>query len=366
MRGKNMEIMEFEMLEIENEKEEADEVLVEYDITAYPSDNTLEVLYKMWGDGKKDISIPEFQRGFVWTIQQSSKLIESFLIGLPVPPVFFYIDKENKNLVVDGQQRILSIVFFFEGYFGAENAKGKRQIFKLTGLNPASPYHNKRFSDLNETEQRKLNGSVLRAINIRQLSPKEENTSIYHIFERLNTGGTPLTPQEIRNVVFRGKFIKKLRVLNDDPNWRSIIGKKTADKHQKDIELILRVFGLAYHLREYEKPMSEFLNRTAKRYKDIESDVVGQFAIDFSKTCRIIKGELRPKPFNVRGPLNASAFDSVFCTMLNNLESIPEEIGRRYEDLVADRKFVGYTSLATTDAKVIRERFAYVKRRLID
>src|SRR3989304_2641673 len=127
--------LEPETLEIEKEEEQADEVLIEYDIAAFPSDYTLEVLYKMWGDGRKDITIPDFQRGFVWTIKQSSKLIESFLIGLPVPPVFFYIDKENRNLVVDGQQRILSIIFFFEGYFGRENAKGSRQAFKLTGWN---------------------------------------------------------------------------------------------------------------------------------------------------------------------------------------------------------------------------------------
>lgn len=361
-----MDKMEPDKLEVETEKEEADEVLIEYDIAAYPSDNTLEVLYKMWGNGKKDITIPEFQRGFVWTIQQSSKLIESFLIGLPVPPVFFYIDKENKNLVVDGQQRILSIVYFFEGYFGAENAKGKRQTFKLTGLNAASPYHNKKFSDLNEIEQRKLNGSVLRAINIRQLSPKEENTSIYHIFERLNTGGTPLTPQEIRTVVFRGNFIKKLRELNDDANWRSIIGKKLADKHQKDIELILRVFGLAYHLDEYEKPMNEFLNKTVKRHRKADSEIVNQFAAGFSKTCKIIKDKFGTRPFNVRGPLNSSVLDAVFCTILNNLKSIPDDIGARYGDLVTDGLFIGYTSLATTDAKVIKTRFAYVKNKLID
>lgn len=361
-----MKKKDIEVWEIENEEEEADEVLIEYDIATYPSDNTLEVLYKMWGDGKKDITIPDFQRGFVWTIKQSSKLIESFLLGLPVPPIFFYIDKDNKNLVVDGQQRLLSIVFFFEGYFGPETAKGKRIIFKLTGLNKKSPYHNRKFTDLNDTEQRKLNGSVLRAINIRQLSPKEENTSIYHIFERLNTGGTPLTSQEIRNVVFRGKFLKNLKALNLDPNWRVIIAKKTADKHQKDVELILRVFGLAHHLKDYDKPMNEFLNRTAKRYKDSDAKVIDQFSNDFSKTCKIIKENLREKPFNVRGPLNTSVFDSVFCTLLNNLKAIPKNLSVRYEKLVTDQAFVDYTSIGTTDAKTLKDRFAYVKKKLID
>jgi uncharacterized protein with ParB-like and HNH nuclease domain len=363
-----MATLDPETLEIEYdyENEQEDEVLIEYDIASFPSDYTLEVLYKMWGDGHKDITIPDFQRGFVWSIKQSSKLIESFLIGLPVPPVFFYIDKENRNLVIDGQQRILSIMFYFEGYFGHENEKGKRQVFKLTGLNAKSPFHDKKFSDLTDTEKRKLNGSVLRAINIRQLSPKEENTSIYHIFERLNTGGTPLTSQEIRNVVFRGKFINELKKLNADVNWRTIIGKKTPDKHLKDVELILRAFGLSCHLSDYEKPMSEFLNRTAKRYRNSVSKNVVEFKKNFPKACRIACETLRDKPFNIRGPLNTSVFDSVFCTILNNVNAVPDNLFERYEALILDQQFIDYTSLGTTDTRTVNNRFKYVKEKLID
>jgi uncharacterized protein with ParB-like and HNH nuclease domain len=355
---------EEEVLQIESEDEQAEEVLIEYDIATYPSDNTLNVLVEMWRNG--DITIPDFQRGFVWTIKQSSLLIESFLIGLPVPPIFFYIDPENKNLVVDGQQRLLSVIFFFEGYFGHENDKNKRQIFKLTGLNEKSKYYNKKISDLDLSDKRKLENSVLRAINIRQLSPKEENTSIYHIFERLNTGGTPLTSQEIRNVVFRGTFLNKLKSLNSDKGWREIIGKKAPDKHQKDVELILRVFALSNHLNDYEKPMNEFMNKIAKKYKNSESQVIKKFVTNFTITCNIIKDSLRKKPFNVRGPLNTSVFDSVFSVIINNLNKIPKDINKRYEGLLADQTFEEFTSLGTTDTRTVKERFAYVKAKLIE
>lgn len=351
------------ILKVFPEDDEANEVLIEYDITSYPSDFTLKTLVEMWG--KKDITIPDFQREFVWDIKQSTLLIESFLIGLPVPPIFFYIDDENKNLVIDGQQRIMSIIFFFEGYFGRENAKGKRQTFTLTGLNKKSPYYNKKFIDLEEKDRRKLEGSVLRAINIRQLSPKEENTSVYHIFERLNTGGTPLSPQEIRNCVFRGSFLSNLRNLNTDSNWRSIIGKKVEDKHQKDVELILRVYGLCFHLTQYAKPMKEFLNTVARNHKNEDSQQLQKFQKDFISTCKTIKENLRPKPFNVRGPLNTSIFDSVFCTILNNIKSVPRDLNKRYEKLLTDNKFIDYTTLATTDEKILKERFSYVKTKLI-
>jgi uncharacterized protein with ParB-like and HNH nuclease domain len=354
---------ESDILEVLPEDDEANEVLIEYDITSYPSDFTLKTLVEMWD--KKDITIPDFQREFVWNIKQSTLLIESFLIGLPVPPIFFYIDDENKNLVIDGQQRIMSVIFFFEGYFGRENAKGKRQTFRLTGLNEKSPYYNKKFVDLEDKDRRKLEGSVLRAINIRQLSPKEENTSVYHIFERLNTGGTPLAPQEIRNCVFRGDFLSGFRKLNNDPTWRTIIGKKVVDKHQKDVELILRVYGLCFHLKEYSKPMKEFMNKVARKHKNEDSQQLQKFQKDFLATCKTINESLREKPFNVRGPLNTSIFDSVFCTILNNIKSVPSDIGKRYEKLLADHKFIDYTTLATTDEKILKERFAYVKTKLI-
>ncbi|MGD1858816.1 MAG: DUF262 domain-containing protein [Leptolyngbyaceae cyanobacterium] len=229
-----------DLIELDLEKEdEENEVLVSYDIATYPSDFTLSGIYDMWQEG--DITVPEFQREFVWTIRQASLLIESFLCGLPVPSVFFYIDDENKNLVIDGQQRILSTVFYFDGFFGFENFQGKRQVFRLIGLDEKSPYYRKKFDELSSSDQRKLKNSVLRAINIRQLSPANDSTSVYHIFERLNTGGTPLKPQEIRNCVFRGGLAQKLKELNKDSNWRKILGKKIFDRHQADIELILRV-----------------------------------------------------------------------------------------------------------------------------
>jgi len=352
-----------ETLEIENEDENDSDVLIEYDIASYPSDYTLSVLYKMWQDN--DIDIPDFQRGFVWTIHQSSLLIESFLIGLPVPPIFLYIDKENTNLVVDGQQRLLSIIFYMEGYFGGENEKGKRQTFRLTGLNERNPYYNKRFIDLSSSDQKKLENSVLRAINIRQLTPSPGITSIYHIFERLNTGGTPLTSQEIRNVVYRGEFFTQLKALNKDENWRKILGKKTLDKHQKDVELILRAFALSNYLSEYEKPMKEFLNWTSGKHKKGDQKEVAKFLKLFPTACKLIVSTLGDKPFHVRGPLNTSVFDSVFCTILNNLNKVPDDLDKRYKKLVKDDTFIQLTSLATTDTKIVDERFKYVDKKLL-
>lgn len=348
-----------------DEEQDDEEAFVVYDIASYPSDLTLSVIKDMWTNG--DIVIPEFQRNFVWNIKQASLLIESFLLGLPVPQVFFYIENDNKSLIVDGQQRILSVCFFFEGYFKSESAKGQRQIFRLTGLDNRSPFADKRYEDLDESSQRKLKSSVLRAINIRQLSPKGESTSVYHIFERLNTGGTPLKPQEIRNCVFRGELVNILRSLNKDKYWRKILGKQFEDTHQKDVELILRIFALsnAGWLR-YEKPMKEFLNVAMDTHKNGNTAHAIKFVKNFPKVAELICEKLGIKPFHIRGPLNSSALDSVYCVLLDHINQIPGDLQARFSNLKEDKIFTESTYYGTSDVTVLQARFEAAKKYLID
>jgi len=353
-----------EELELQPEEEDEEEATIEYDIATYPSDFTLQGISTMWQE--KDITIPEFQREFVWSIKQSSLLIESFLLGLPVPPVFFYIDDENKNLVIDGQQRILSAIFYFDGYFGSENLQGRKQVFRLKGLSEDSPFHNKAFSELPDPDQRKLRNAVLRAINIRQVSPTGQNTSIYHIFERLNTGGTALKPQEIRNCVFRGKFIKILRKLNGLSDWRGILGKNGYDKHQRDIELILRIFALSNNVNSYEKPMKEFLNLAMKENRNGQSDRVQIFERNFPLAAEKIVAELGLKPFHIRGPLNTSVLDSIFCTIADNIEKVPDDLTFRFKQLLQNKEFLDTTYYGTSDVSIVRKRFSIAKRILIE
>ena len=109
----------------DEEAEEGD--FVRFDIATYPSDLTLSVLHEQWKN--KDIEIPEFQRAYVWKQSQASLLIESFLLGLPVPPVFFYVGDENRSIVIDGQQRITSIVFFSTDFSGQKMTKAFGKSF---------------------------------------------------------------------------------------------------------------------------------------------------------------------------------------------------------------------------------------------
>ena len=201
MEEKKVEELKLEVSEQEDEDESSG--YLSYQINTFPADFTLEVLYQKWRNG--DFEVPTFQRGYVWKQAQASKLIESFLLGLPVPPIFLFTSKESsKQLVVDGQQRMRTVFYFFDGFFG-ETEGEKKTVFRLKGLNERSPFAEKAFTDLSERDQRRLKDCVLRSFIIQQLDP-EDDTSVYHVFERLNTGGTALSNQEVRNCVYRGQF----------------------------------------------------------------------------------------------------------------------------------------------------------------
>lgn len=346
---------------LDTEEEQDDAPFVEFDISVSPSDPTLELLATQIE--REDIIIPFYQRKYVWKIEQASKLVESFLMGLPVPQIFLYVNDDDQLEVIDGQQRIMSIKYFFDGFFGEEDARGRRQVFKLKGLSEASAYNGLGFIDLSAKEQRKLRNSTLRAINIKQLKPSLRNDSVFHIFERLNTGGTQLKPQEIRNAVYRGRIVDHLRELNILPHWRAILGIERQDKNQKDVELILRLFSLFECWEEYEKPMIRHLNRTMNENKSFSSDrarrFMEAFPIAIEKVCNALT-----RPFRPRGVVNAAVLEAVLISLMENDSITSEQLSERYQILLSDISFLAHTSGSTADTAVLKRRIAIAKETL--
>lgn len=352
---------DIEIEPIASEEDDYESSPAEYEISTYPADFTLEVLYGKWKAG--DITIPKFQRQFVWKQAQASKLIESFLVGLPVPAIFLYTErKSQKFLVIDGQQRLKSLCYFFEGYFGDET-KGKRAIFRMKGLSESSRWYNKSFADFDESDQRKLKNCILRAFVVQQLDPNDD-TSIYHIFERLNTGGTLLKNQEVRNCVYGGSFNETLIELNTYSNWRSILGKPKPDSRQKDVELILRFFALFNNADKYDKPMKDFLSKFMRKYRHPDEAFIKKHTEIFKRTCDCIVKNLGEKPFHVRAGLNVAVFDSVVTVFAKHCNSMPQNIKNRYEQLVGIDEFKKLISGATTDVNVVRKRLELAEKAL--
>ncbi|MBW3166320.1 DUF262 domain-containing protein [Ferrimonas balearica] len=352
------------MEDLPSEENDLDSTPASYEVITYPADFTLEGLVSKYKRGT--MIVPGFQRNYVWNIKQASRLIESFLLGLPVPAIFLFTDDEkNEQLVIDGQQRLMTIVYFLEGYFGQPDTNSRRKVFRLTGLNENSPYANKTYQDLEETDQaafNKLNDSVLRAFVIKQITPNG-NTSVYHIFERLNTGGTQLVGQEIRNCVYHGAFNNLICRLNSYENWRSIFGSKFAHKRQKDVELILRFFAFLENGDNYSRPIKDFMSNYMRENQNITEEKGAELEAIFKETCDVVIQNLGERPFHLWSGLNVAVFDSVFTTIAKN--NVKIDIIKGFVALKDDDNFIKGVRGATADESIVELRMRLASEYLV-
>lgn len=338
---------EWDLIQAEDAEDEQD--ISVYQISSYPADITLKGYLDKWE--AKQMTIPEFQRNYVWDQVKASKLIESFLLGLPVPGVFLYKNRgSNKLSVIDGQQRIISAIRFFKNEFN-------EKIFRLKNVHPK--WNGKTYEELEENDRFQLDDTVLRATVVQQLDPYDDS-SIYHIFERLNTGGMNLNPMEIRRCVYFGDFLALLDTLNENQEWRQIIGKDAPDNRLRDIELLLRVVTLSVYWKQYEKPMKKFLNKLLievnKKKPEEQNEFLENISKCFTKTCSLIKRELKEKPFHLRGRINFAVLDSVFSTLMIS-DGECENLRTKFESLVTDEDYLQAVSISTSDEKVVKQRF---------
>ncbi len=328
---------------IESELDDAGAAVPIYTINSYPTDPTLEVLLMRWQ--RDEIQVPKFQRGWVWSHTQASQLIESFLLGLPVPGVFLYRERKTQQLlVIDGQQRLRAIWGFFEGRLPNVSDFYLRDV--------DARWEGKRYEDLDELDRIRFRDAVLRAIIVEQTIP-EDNSSVYHIFERLNTGGTHLNPQEVRNSAAHGPFNELIKNLNTDPNWRSIFGRTAPDTRMRDVELIVRFLALLEGSEQYSKPMKTFLNDFMTKHQTDHSDQ--PYRSDFEETMERVVASLGPRPFHIRRGLNAAVFDSVMIAFAR-AKTTPTDIKSRWVTLLENPSFENATRSATTDEDTVKRR----------
>ena len=251
-----------------------------YKVSTTANDFNVSTIYSYFQAGK--FEIPPFQRNYVWDIRKASKLIESLIIGLPIPQVFLWQKERSRLAIIDGQQRMTSIYFFLSGRFPRVNKVAEiRKLmggtarlsdallgndelfvdFKLTfNRGYQSPYAGKKYSTLEEDIKGDLDLRPLRSITVKQDDP-QNNDSMYEIFNRLNTGGINLKAQEIRMSLNHSPFFDMLWELNEDSIWRKLLGNKDFDRHAQDIELLTRAFAMLLYYKNYSaNSMVQFLN----------------------------------------------------------------------------------------------------------
>lgn len=359
------EIIEPEVLEdpIVDQDDKDDEVApVKYDISTYGADYTVDGLVKRLQKG--DIFIPDFQRDYVWNQSEASRLIESLLLGLPIPGVFLAKESEtNKLLIIDGQQRLKSLQFFYEGFFNPKDHQKTKRIFKLTKVQ--KHFEGRTYDTLEENDRIKLDDSIVHATIVKQEAPDNENTSIYHVFERLNNGGKKLTPQEIRTAIYYGGLNDLIEELNHDKDWREMFGPESP--RLKDKELILRFFAVINRSDKYSKPMVEFLNKFNKGLRNPEQGFIDENRKLFKDTITFLKTSLGKSAFRPEGVLNVSVFEAVTvgtARIIKKKASSPDtdKFKEAHQKLLGDENFIKTVTSGTSDDAVFKERHSLAEK----
>jgi len=341
------------VIDVDDKKEESPVVI--YDISNYGVDYDVEGLVKRLNRG--DIYIPPFQRDYVWNQAEASRLIESLLLGLPIPGVFLAKEPEsNKLLVIDGQQRLKTLQYFYNGFFNPKEGDNRKRVFKL--IKVQKRYETLTYEELDEEDRIMLDDSIIHATIIKQESPNDDNTSIYHVFERLNTGGRKLTPQEIRAAIYIGRLNDLIAKLNDYSSWRELFGKK--NNRMKDHEMILRFFAILRGLDEYTKPMKEFLNKFNKKHRNASEEILDELESLFKYACDEILEHLGKSAFRPDRVFNTGAFEVLtVCVAKNkragtplNMNLLSQKIALIYED----PNFIETITRATSDEKIVKKR----------
>lgn len=342
-------VLEQEVID-NSEEEDADlSVPLRYSITTYGADFPIDALVGRLQNG--EVRLAGFQRRFVWNQAQASRFIESLLLGLPVPGIFLFREPASERLiVVDGHQRLQSLRSFYEDRFRERN-------FALKGVNES--FVGLRYATLEEVDRRALNNSLLHATIFQQLHPTGDKGSIFEVFERLNTTAVPLSPQEIRECIYRGSLNELLNELNHASAWREIYGP--VSDRAKDKELILRFFALKHCEDCYARPLKRFLNRYMEENSCADSNWIEERKVEFNDVTELAAHWLPHEAFR-RGTtkLNAAITDAMLVGLSRRLDHGPISSKHSLKSVAIElrdsKEFLDVTDRTTTDVSSVKGR----------
>lgn len=281
---------------------------------------------------------PFYQRRDRWDAQKQSRLIESFLMNIPVPPLILYETSYNSYEVMDGQQRITAIENFYNNKL------------KLTGLDIWPELEGRTYESLPAKIKDGINRRAISTIVVitESLSDTEEALSLKQlVFERLNTGGVSLSRQEIRNCIYSGKFNELLLKLSENTIFAKAWDIPIDDKEElkengfykkmEDVELILRFFALR-DTDQYTGNLSKYLdNYMMKKSLNFSDENIQEFERVFNQTIELVSNIYQDqlfKPFDGKTKTHKSKaykvyYDAVMISFSNHLSDYQELITRK-------------------------------------
>ncbi len=323
---------------------------------------------KKWHDRGSLILDPPWQRQYVWNQSQASKLIESFLVGIPVPVIYLAKDEKANYEVIDGQQRLQSVFDFLNNKY------------PLRGLNILTDIQNKKFNALDGALQRTIEDTTLRSF---EFESNTDRDMLFVVFERLNTGGTKLNEMEIRNCIYRGELNNLIIDLGKDRNFMAVINQKGLDRRMADRALVLRF--LAFHHNTHikcTKGLKRFLNDFLEDYRNPSAKRLAEFRDVFEKCMKASLTVFGEQGFRLKkedvgsislgewsNRANAPIFQAVSTSFadydLGQITRSSDRIYEEYLDLIStDKDWVERVRTATGESTRLKYVFEQWRKRL--
>lgn len=331
-------------------------------INVAPRPMTIDLLISRMKEGEIDLS-PDFQRRHgIWTVGAQSRLIESLLIRIPLPA--FYIDAtdDEKWVIVDGLQRLTSLRRFVI-----------LQNLRLSKLEFLTEYEGRTYDELPRSLQRRINETQVTVYLIEKGTPPNVK---FTLFKRINTGGLPLSPMEIRHALNQGKATKLLAKLSKSEPFKKATDNSIRDERMADHECVLRFLAfLLTPYSDYKGDLDTFLNRAMESLNKMsDSQIVKlekRFLRAMMRATAIFETQAfrRPSQAGRRSAINKSLFEA-WSVNLDNLNDIQlrrlverrEKLIQKYVELVKHAGFDKAISYATGTPDRVKVRFGDIER----
>jgi len=295
---------------------------------------------------------PDFQRNFVWKPKQKSMFIESIILNFPLPPFYLNQDKKGDLIIIDGLQRTTTLIEFLN------------DDFVLSGLDALPEYNGKDFSRLPTEIQSKIEDKKLLLYILKPTTPP---TVIYDMFNRINTGGTQLNRQEVRNCIFKGASTRLLKQIAQKDFFKKAIDFGISDKRMKAREAILRY--LAFKIKDYNNyngDMSEFIEDAMKQINQMNGKKIRDLEADFRRVMQATFNLFGNKNFRMpcdktRGTVNIAILESVSFFFSNvddeYIKTHKTSIMKNFDKLLNHNDYIDAVRLSTGTKTRVKNRF---------
>ena len=295
-------------------------------------DYSVDYIYNLIKKKKIILEVP-FQRQQIWKNDKASSLIESIIMNVPIPPLYFAEEEDGSWLVLDGLQRLSSILNYFDNEFALTKLEVLKELEKV------------KYKDLPPKSKDLLNNGLLRVNIIRKDSHKDIK---YDIFMRLNRGAVTLNYQELRNCLYRGNLNDGAKELCDEnKDFLDILGQKQPHKRYLDVELIIRYFALSAnfdindcgecYIKDYKGKLVQFINNYMDAHKDCDLHKKNELKQQFNDTIAKVLAVFTPQTA-FRDPTTDSPkiYKPIYDFIMTSFERIPLETLQNNKQLILE------------------------------